>query len=68
VSEYRQGASVYDAVKPSAQAEGLQQKTKHLSAIHALPESCWQSAVERLTVASLVAYSVASAWAVLASC
>lgn len=34
--------------KALTQVKGLEDKTKHLSAIHALPESCWQPAVEAM--------------------
>ena len=46
ISEYRQAATVYDLCKVFAQANTLSDKTKHLSAIHSLPESCWPAAVQ----------------------
>ena len=44
VSQLVQAARV--AEKVSVDRQVLQDKTQHLSAIHALPESCWQAAVE----------------------
>ena len=44
ISAARMAAEVFE--KLSDRPDGLQDKTAHLSAIHALPESCWQPAVE----------------------
>jgi hypothetical protein len=44
ISEYKSAAAV--AIKCSNERTVLLDKAKHLAAIHSLPESLWQSAVD----------------------
>ena len=46
ITEYRNAAKV--AINSVDRINELSHKTQHLSAIHALPESCWQPAVEAM--------------------
>ena len=48
ITQIVQAARVAEAVKPFTQVKGLEDKTKHLSAIHALPKEAWQPAVEAM--------------------
>jgi len=46
ISAARMAAEVFE--KLSERSDGLHDKTAHLTAIHALPEACWQPAVEAM--------------------
>ncbi len=48
ITQIVNAARVADALKPFSQLDGLEAKTQHLSAIHALPEEAWQPAVEAM--------------------
>ncbi len=48
ISKYRMAAEVLEGAKLSTQVDGLLDKAKHLSALHALPRDCWPGAVEAM--------------------
>lgn len=48
ITQIVNAARVADALKPFSQLNGLESKTQHLSAIHALPQEAWQPAVEAM--------------------
>lgn len=53
IRQVRQAATV--ATTSAVNCEGLHDKTQHLSAIHALPESCWPIAVQTMDFRGAVA-------------
>lgn len=48
IGQLRHAAEVLSSAKTKLEFSSLLDKAKHLSAIHKLPESCWQAAVEWL--------------------
>src|SRR5262245_1708486 len=55
IRELKQAAEVYETVKTARLSAQFLDKSKHLSAIHALPQRCWEKAVSHMLHAPLSA-------------